>query len=163
MHSTFCTFFLLQIKRPSKYDSQTAFMLGPVMPDPTIDLRGLVMVKQAGTALGVGAEGTPGMPITGRYERNWNTLYVGGLPMDWGEMQVRGLQGKEKGTAACRKADLACRELDAVDGQLLCCAQVLKIRCSVIRTPDVAVVWGKLLMHDLLRCCFFMLCYVAGA
>jgi hypothetical protein len=37
----------------------------------------------------VGGIGEMGMPITGRYERNWNTLYVGGLPMDWGEMQVR--------------------------------------------------------------------------
>jgi hypothetical protein len=75
-----------QIKRPSKYDAHTAMMLGPTTPDPTIDLRGLTMVKQAG----VGGIGEMGMPITGRYERNWNTLYVGGLPMDWGEMQVRG-------------------------------------------------------------------------
>jgi hypothetical protein len=77
--------FCLQIKRPSKYDAHTAMMLGPTTPDPTIDLRGLTMVKQAG----VGGIGEMGMPITGRYERNWNTLYVGGLPMDWGEMQVR--------------------------------------------------------------------------
>jgi hypothetical protein len=78
----------VQIKRPSKYDAHTAMMLGPDKPDPTIDLRGLVMVKQAGA----GAVGEMGMPITGRYERNWNTLYVGGLPMDWGEMQVRGVR-----------------------------------------------------------------------
>jgi hypothetical protein len=78
---------LLQIKRPSKYDAHTALMLGPGTSDPTIDLRGLVMVKQAGA--GAGAAGEMGMPVTGRYERNWNTLYVGGLPMDWGEMQVR--------------------------------------------------------------------------
>lgn len=87
--SYICVFFMvcmrvLQIKRPSKYDSHTAMMLGPVSPDPTIDLRGLVMVKQAGAVGG----GEQGMLVTGRYERNWNTLYVGGLPMDWGEMQV---------------------------------------------------------------------------
>jgi hypothetical protein len=76
----------MQIKRPSKYDSQTALMLGPVTPDPTIDLRGLTMIQQP--SQGLTAIGEGGMPITGRYERNWNTLYVGGLPMDWAEMQV---------------------------------------------------------------------------
>ncbi|KAF6260057.1 hypothetical protein COO60DRAFT_1269706, partial [Scenedesmus sp. NREL 46B-D3] len=93
----------VKIKRPSKYDSHTAMMLGPVSPDPTIDLRGLVMVKQAGA-------------------RNWNTLYVGGLPMDWGEMQVLELlrsygevkylklmlekdSGRSRGYAFCEYAD----------------------------------------------------------
>ena len=74
----------MHIKRPSKYDAHTAMMLGP-----TVDLRGLIMFKQAGAG-GIGGSGAEaGLPITGRYERNWNTLYVGGLPMDWGEMQVR--------------------------------------------------------------------------
>lgn len=59
-------------------------MLGPSVPDPTIDLRGLIISKQAVEAAAYAQQG--------RYERNWNTLYVGGLPMEWGEQQVRKLQ-----------------------------------------------------------------------
>ncbi|WIA34485.1 hypothetical protein OEZ86_012814 [Tetradesmus obliquus] len=112
----------VKIKRPSKYDAHTAMMLGPATPDPTVDLRGLIMVKQAGAG-GIGGSGAEaGLPITGRYERNWNTLYVGGLPMDWGEMQVLELlrsygevkylklmlekeSGRSRGYAFCEFAD----------------------------------------------------------
>lgn len=55
-------------------------MLGPSVPDPTIDLRGLIISKQADVS---------NPTQQGRYERNWNTLYVGGLPLEWGEDQVR--------------------------------------------------------------------------
>lgn len=54
-------------------------MLGPSAPDPTIDLHALIVRK---------APGTGDSFAQGRYERNWNTLYVGGLPMEWGEQQV---------------------------------------------------------------------------
>lgn len=96
----------MQIKRPSKYDAHTAMMLGPATPDPTVDLRGLIMVKQAGAG-GIGGSGAEaGLPITGRYERNWNTLYVGGLPMDWGEMQVRQGVKVGGGRLAGKQSDL---------------------------------------------------------
>lgn len=85
----FCS---VQIKRPSKFDAQTAAMLGPSLPDPTIDTRGLIINKPAGE-INMQFQG-------GRYERNWNTLYVGGLPMEWGEQQVgTGAGGRGVGAA----------------------------------------------------------------
>lgn len=44
-----------------------------------MDLRGLVINKPVNPEHGYS---------TGRYERNWNTLYVGGLPVEWNEPQV---------------------------------------------------------------------------
>eukprot|EP00879_Flechtneria_rotunda_P003115 GHRR01003336.1.p1 GENE.GHRR01003336.1~~GHRR01003336.1.p1 ORF type:complete len:663 (+),score=233.19 GHRR01003336.1:96-2084(+) len=67
----------LKIKRPTKYDMNVAMLVGPVQADPTMDYSQVVIQKPQ-----------TGILYEGRYERNWNTLYVGGLPMDWPEQQV---------------------------------------------------------------------------
>lgn len=62
----------LKIRRPSNYDLATALMLGPTTPDPTIDTSHLHMCRTT-------VEDSP------------HKLFVGGLPCDWNEEQVKGL------------------------------------------------------------------------
>lgn len=57
------------MRRPNNYDPNVGVMLGPVDPDPSMDLRSLEMVKTV-------VKDTP------------HKLFVGGLPSDWNEDQV---------------------------------------------------------------------------
>lgn len=98
----------LKIRRPSNYDIATAIMLGPVLPDPTMDTSQLDICKTV-------VDDSP------------NKLFVGGLPCDWTEDQVKELllplgalksfnlvmdktTGKSKGYAFCEYADEAVTE-----------------------------------------------------
>eukprot|EP01025_Chloroclados_australasicus_P057098 TRINITY_DN7106_c1_g1_i2.p1 TRINITY_DN7106_c1_g1~~TRINITY_DN7106_c1_g1_i2.p1 ORF type:complete len:551 (-),score=79.64 TRINITY_DN7106_c1_g1_i2:2099-3751(-) len=89
----------LKIRRPSNYDENSAVMLGPLSPDPTVDSAGLDICRSV-------VEDSP------------NKLFVGGLPCDWTEDQVKELltpqgnlrsfnlvmdkmTGKSKGYAFC--------------------------------------------------------------
>lgn len=60
----------LQIRRPNNYDLNVAVVLGPTDPDPTMDLSSLDIIKTV-------VQDTP------------NKLFIGGLPCDWTEDQVR--------------------------------------------------------------------------
>eukprot|EP01025_Chloroclados_australasicus_P042966 TRINITY_DN4569_c0_g2_i1.p1 TRINITY_DN4569_c0_g2~~TRINITY_DN4569_c0_g2_i1.p1 ORF type:complete len:450 (-),score=73.72 TRINITY_DN4569_c0_g2_i1:1166-2515(-) len=90
----------LKIRRPSNYDPASALMLGPTIPDPTVDNNSLDICRSV-------VEDTP------------NKLFVGGLPCDWTEDQVKELliplgslksfnlvmdkvTGKSKGYAFCQ-------------------------------------------------------------
>lgn len=64
-----------QVRRPSNYDANTAIMLGPVTPDPTMDTSTLNICKTV-------------------VEDSWNKIFIGGLPSDWGDEQV-GVNGDE--------------------------------------------------------------------
>ncbi|KAL6756494.1 hypothetical protein V8C86DRAFT_3026703 [Haematococcus lacustris] len=94
----------LKIRRPSKYDPLVALMWGPITPDPTLDLSGL-------------AHSTLASP-----PELANKLFIGGLPCDWNEGDVKGLitplaalrsfnlvmdkvTGKNKGYAFCELAN----------------------------------------------------------
>eukprot|EP00775_Hariotina_reticulata_P003165 gene3165-3443_t len=95
----------LKIKRPSKFEPEVALMLGPQMPDPSIDLAALGIAKN---------EERMGPEVPGRYERNWNTIYVGNLPHDWSEPQVKYFKlmvdresGKSRGFCFCEFAEEA--------------------------------------------------------
>jgi hypothetical protein len=97
-----CAFFcVLQINRPSKYDAQAAYMLGPTDPDPSLDLSRVTIIPPtpaeaaqagsvavAGGAPGVGVDGQMHGQPGGKYEANDNTLYIGGLPVEWTHDQV---------------------------------------------------------------------------
>eukprot|EP01025_Chloroclados_australasicus_P059432 TRINITY_DN7514_c0_g1_i1.p2 TRINITY_DN7514_c0_g1~~TRINITY_DN7514_c0_g1_i1.p2 ORF type:complete len:462 (+),score=68.21 TRINITY_DN7514_c0_g1_i1:293-1678(+) len=89
----------LKIRRPSNYDPVAALMLGPANPDPTIDNSNLDICRNV-------VEDSP------------SKLFVGGLPCDWSEDQVKELliplgslkafnlvmdkvTGKSKGYAFC--------------------------------------------------------------
>jgi hypothetical protein len=75
-------------------------MLGPTDPDPSLDLSKVTIIPPtpaeaaqagavavAGAAPVVGPDGqVHGQP--GKYEANDNTLYVGGLPVEWTHDQV---------------------------------------------------------------------------
>eukprot|EP01024_Parvocaulis_polyphysoides_P064874 TRINITY_DN7553_c3_g1_i1.p1 TRINITY_DN7553_c3_g1~~TRINITY_DN7553_c3_g1_i1.p1 ORF type:complete len:409 (+),score=68.79 TRINITY_DN7553_c3_g1_i1:352-1578(+) len=90
----------LKIRRPSNYDPVSALMLGPTTPDPTVDNSSLDICRSV-------VEDTP------------NKLFIGGLPCDWNEDQVKELliplgtlksfnlvmdkvTGKSKGYAFCQ-------------------------------------------------------------
>jgi hypothetical protein len=60
----------LQVRRPNNYDMNVAVMLGPTEPDPTMDLTQLDIVKTV-------VQDSP------------DKLFIGGLPCDWSEDQVR--------------------------------------------------------------------------
>ena len=60
----------MQIRRPNNYDPDVAMMLGPTTADPTMDLSALDIVKTV-------VVDSP------------NKLFVGGLPCEWAEDQVR--------------------------------------------------------------------------
>lgn len=62
----------LRIRRPNNYDSNAALMLGPTEPNPTMDLSELQIVKTV-------VQDSP------------HKLFVGGLPCDWSEEQVKEL------------------------------------------------------------------------
>lgn len=70
-HSLSC-FVNVQVKRPSNYDVNSAVLLGPVTPDPTIDISGLDICCST-------VEDSP------------NKLFIGGLPYDNTEEQVRSI------------------------------------------------------------------------
>mmetsp|Transcript_20487 Transcript_20487/g.44791 ORF Transcript_20487/g.44791 Transcript_20487/m.44791 type:complete len:465 (-) Transcript_20487:1227-2621(-) len=93
----------LKIRRPSNFEIATAIMLGPVTPDPTMDTSQLDICRTV-------VEDSP------------NKLFVGGLPCDWSEEQVKDLltphgglrsfnlvmdktTGKSKGYAFCEYMD----------------------------------------------------------
>lgn len=94
-----------QINRPSKYDATAAYMLGPTDPDPSLDLSKVTIIPPtpaeaaqagavavAGAAPVVGPDGqVHGQP--GKYEANDNTLYIGGLPVEWTHDQVWNVLG----------------------------------------------------------------------
>ena len=60
----------LQIRRPNNYDANMAIMLGPTDPSPALDLGGLEIVRTV-------VADSP------------HKLFVGGLPCDWTEEQVK--------------------------------------------------------------------------
>lgn len=60
---------LLQVRRPNNYVSNVASVLGPLGPDPGIDLSMLKIVRTV----------VPDSP---------SKLFIGGLPCDWNEEQV---------------------------------------------------------------------------
>ena len=60
----------LQIRRPNNYDINVSLMLGPTEPDPTMDVSSLDIVKTV-------VQDSP------------HKLFIGGLPCDWTEDQVR--------------------------------------------------------------------------
>lgn len=60
----------LRIRRPNNYTAHVAAVLGPHMPDPTMDLTPLNIVKTV----------VPDSP---------SKLFIGGLPCDWSEDQVK--------------------------------------------------------------------------
>lgn len=60
------------MRRPSNYDGAAALLLGPVVPDPTLRLGHLTMCKTV-------------------VEDSWSKVFVGGLPSDWSDDQVRRL------------------------------------------------------------------------
>lgn len=95
----------LKIRRPNNYEPDVCIMLGPPDPDPTMDLSQLDIVKTV-------VIDSP------------NKLFVGGLPCDWSEEQVKDLllpfgvlkafnlvmdknTGNSKGYAFCEYADTA--------------------------------------------------------
>ena len=61
---------MCQIRRPNNYDPTFALFLGPSEPDPTMNLESLDIVKTI-------VQDSP------------NKLFLGGLPCDWAEDQVR--------------------------------------------------------------------------
>lgn len=58
------------MRRPNNYDINVAVMLGPTDPDPTMDVSNLDIVKTV-------VQDSP------------HKLFIGGLPCDWTEDQVR--------------------------------------------------------------------------
>jgi RNA recognition motif. (a.k.a. RRM, RBD, or RNP domain) len=60
------------VRRPSNYDTNVAVCLGPVVPDPTLELSTLDICRTV-------VEDSP------------HKLFVGGLPCDWSEEQVKEL------------------------------------------------------------------------
>ena len=62
----------LKVRRPSNYDAAAALLLGPPAPDPTVDVR---HVKVCRTVV----------------EDSWQKVFVGGLPSDWTDDQVKEL------------------------------------------------------------------------
>ncbi|PRW45747.1 chorismate lyase isoform B [Chlorella sorokiniana] len=60
----------LKIRRPNNYDITLALMLGPTDPNPAMDLAGLEVVKTV-------VQDSP------------HKLFIGGLPCDWSEEQVK--------------------------------------------------------------------------
>jgi len=95
----------LKIRRPNNYEADVCIMLGPPEPDPTMDLTALDIVKTV-------VMDSP------------NKLFVGGLPCDWTEDQVKELllpfgmlkafnlvmdktTGNSKGYCFCEFADTA--------------------------------------------------------
>ena len=65
-----CRVSCAQVRRPNNYDVNVAVMLGPTEPDPTMDLSQLDIVKTV-------VQDSP------------HKLFIGGLPCDWNEDQVR--------------------------------------------------------------------------
>ena len=59
-----------QIRRPNNYDPSFALFLGPVDPDPTMNLDSLDIVKTI-------VQDSP------------HKLFLGGLPCDWNKDRVR--------------------------------------------------------------------------
>lgn len=60
----------LKIRRPNNYDITLALMLGPTDPNPAMELSGLEVVKTV-------VQDSP------------HKLFIGGLPCDWSEEQVK--------------------------------------------------------------------------
>ncbi|KAK9830796.1 hypothetical protein WJX74_007599 [Apatococcus lobatus] len=94
----------LKIRRPNNYDLNVAVVLGPTDPDPTMDLSSLDIIKTV-------VQDTP------------NKLFIGGLPCDWTEDQVKDMlcpfgalkafnlvmdksTGNSKGYAFCEFSDI---------------------------------------------------------
>lgn len=94
----------VQIRRPSNYDASVAICLGPTEPNPSMDLSGLSIVRTV-------VQDSP------------HKLFVGGLPCDWNEDQVKEMlapygvlsafnlvmdraTGKSKGYAFCEFSDV---------------------------------------------------------
>ncbi|KAK9829508.1 hypothetical protein WJX72_006260 [[Myrmecia] bisecta] len=95
----------LKVRRPSNYDVNVAMMLGPTDPDPGLDLSSLEIVKTV-------VHDSP------------HKLFIGGLPCDWTEDQVKELlslhgdlkafnlvmdknTGNSKGYAFCEYQDVS--------------------------------------------------------
>ena len=68
-----CVRARVQIRRPNNYDINVSLMLGPTEPDPTMDVSSLDIVKTV-------VQDSP------------HKLFIGGLPCDWSEDQVRSLE-----------------------------------------------------------------------
>ncbi|KAK9901213.1 hypothetical protein WJX75_000532 [Coccomyxa subellipsoidea] len=94
----------LRVRRPNNYDINVAVMLGPTDPDPTMDTSNLDIVKTV-------VQDSP------------HKLFIGGLPCDWTEDQVKELllpfgslkafnlvmdknTGNSKGYAFCEYQDI---------------------------------------------------------
>lgn len=95
----------IKIRRPNNYDANLAIMLGPTEPSPVLDLSGLEIVRTV-------VADSP------------HKLFVGGLPCDWTEDQVKEMlvpfgplkafnlvmdraTGNSKGYAFCEYADVS--------------------------------------------------------
>lgn len=104
----------VKIRRPNNYDVNMAIMLGPTEPSPALDLAGLEIVRTV-------VADSP------------HKLFVGGLPCDWTEDQVKEMlmpfgplkafnlvmdraTGNSKGYAFCEYSDIGVT--DMVIGQL---------------------------------------------
>ena len=91
------------MRRPSNYDASASLLLGPQGPDPSMDTSSLAICRTV-------------------VDDSWNKVFVGGLPSDWGDDQVKELlapfgalrsfnlvmdkaTGKSKGYAFCEFAD----------------------------------------------------------
>lgn len=114
----------LKIRRPSNYDINTAILLGPLTPDPTMNLTGVDICRST-------VDDSP------------HKLFIGGLPYEYSEERVREMvstfaavrsfnlvmdrtTGKSKGYAFCElvdeaKTDLVIQQLNSqkVENKLL--------------------------------------------
>lgn len=98
----------LRIRRPNNYVYDLAETLGPTQPNPTIDLSGLDMVRTV-------------------VQDSDNKLFIGGLPCEWPEDQVKAelaqfgklkafnlvmdkSSGNSRGYAFCEYVDAACTD-----------------------------------------------------
>eukprot|EP00798_Chlamydomonas_sp_ICE-L_P031080 gene31080-6206_t len=100
----------LKLKRPSNYDPEIGMLLGPTVPDPTLDLCNIPLSRAPQAESGI-------------------KLFVGGLPSDWEEAQLSKLMqsfgalhsfnlikdkdkvsGKSKGYGFCQYLDESATE-----------------------------------------------------
>eukprot|EP00891_Asterochloris_glomerata_P006026 jgi/Astpho2/6026/e_gw1.00084.73.1_t len=131
----------LKVRRPNNYDHNVAMLLGPTEPNPTMALEGLDMIRTV-------VADSP------------DKLFIGGLPCDWSEEQVKDLllpfgalkafnlvmdkaTGNSKGYAFCEYVDTGLTNLVIEQLNLKPVgSKVLTVKRSVLRQalePSVAV------------------------